>query len=146
MRFFLGPRRSPAQRVRWGRGGEAEHSRRNDGSRWLSAFLSRAELAPTWLGWQDSNLRMPESKSGALPLGDIPLSDKDRRVLRRTVRAAAGETPMAHAVRRYGSRQAKTCLSLICAFPGLWHRGRRLLYGVSDGTRTHGLQSHNLTR
>ena len=21
----------------------------------------------TWLGWQDSNLRMPESKSGALP-------------------------------------------------------------------------------
>ena len=26
-----------------------------------------------WLGWQDSNLRMPESKSGALPLGDIPI-------------------------------------------------------------------------
>ena len=26
-----------------------------------------------WLGWQDSNLRMPESKSGALPLGDIPM-------------------------------------------------------------------------
>ena len=26
-----------------------------------------------WLGWQDLNLRMPESKSGALPLGDIPL-------------------------------------------------------------------------
>jgi hypothetical protein len=25
-----------------------------------------------WLGWQDLNLRMPESKSGALPLGDIP--------------------------------------------------------------------------
>ena len=43
-------------------------------------------------------------------------------------------------------RQGKTCPSLVCAFPGLWHRGRRLLYGVSDGTRTHGLQSHNLTR
>ena len=26
-----------------------------------------------WQGWQDLNLRIPESKSGALPLGDIPL-------------------------------------------------------------------------
>ena len=26
-----------------------------------------------WLGWQDSNLRMPESKSGALPLGYSPI-------------------------------------------------------------------------
>ena len=26
----------------------------------------------SWLGWQDLNLRIPESKSGALPLGDIP--------------------------------------------------------------------------
>ena len=26
-----------------------------------------------WLGWPDSNRRMPESKSGALPLGDIPM-------------------------------------------------------------------------
>lgn len=36
----------------------------------------RALLCPRrfWLGWQDSNLRMPESKSGALPLGDIPMS------------------------------------------------------------------------
>ena len=25
-----------------------------------------------WLGWQDSNLRIPQSKCGALPLGDIP--------------------------------------------------------------------------
>ena len=25
-----------------------------------------------WLGWQDSNLRMPRSKPGALPLGDTP--------------------------------------------------------------------------
>ena len=30
-----------------------------------------------WLGWQDSNLRMPESKSGALPLGDIPMTSGD---------------------------------------------------------------------
>ena len=64
----------------------------------LGKNRSKARLAPTWLGWQDSNLRMPESKSGALPLGDIPM----------------------------------------------WcpRRGN----GVSDGTRTHGLQSHNLTR
>ena len=37
-------------------------------------FLSSAEVLPTWLGWQDSNLRIPESKSGALPLGDSPVS------------------------------------------------------------------------
>ncbi len=28
--------------------------------------------ANKWLGWQDSNLRMPGSKPGALPLGDTP--------------------------------------------------------------------------
>ena len=26
-----------------------------------------------WLGWQDLNLRILESKSSALPLGDIPI-------------------------------------------------------------------------
>ena len=26
-----------------------------------------------WLGWEDSNRRMPESKSGALPLGYTPM-------------------------------------------------------------------------
>ena len=31
----------------------------------LNAFI--------YLGWQDSNLRMPGSKPGALPLGDTPL-------------------------------------------------------------------------
>lgn len=25
-----------------------------------------------WLGWEDSNLRMPVPKTGALPLGHIP--------------------------------------------------------------------------
>ena len=42
--------------------------------------LIAAKAAPTtlrisfeyWLGWQDSNLRMPGSKPGALPLGDTP--------------------------------------------------------------------------
>ena len=31
-----------------------------------------------WLGWQDLNLRMPESKSGALPLGDSPVYKGER--------------------------------------------------------------------
>jgi hypothetical protein len=30
-----------------------------------------------WLGWQDSNLRMPVPKTGALPLGDTPTSEYD---------------------------------------------------------------------
>ena len=68
--------------------------------------MSNACGVAFWLGWQDSNLRMPESKSGALPLGDIPLSGKDRRVLRRALRAAAGGA-VAHTVRRYRGRQVK---------------------------------------
>ena len=75
-------------------------------------------LAPFWLGWQDSNLRMPESKSGALPLGDIPISGIQAEIV-----------------------QIVLCLPRLVA-PGK----AILLYGVSDGTRTHGLQSHNLTR
>ena len=31
------------------------------------------EIRSTWLGWRDSNPRMPVPKTGALPLGDIPL-------------------------------------------------------------------------
>ncbi len=27
-----------------------------------------------WLGWRDSNSRMPGPKPGALPLGDIPIN------------------------------------------------------------------------
>lgn len=29
-------------------------------------------LKENWLGWQDSNLRMPIPKTGALPLGYTP--------------------------------------------------------------------------
>ena len=32
------------------------------------------ELRTIWLGRQDSNLRMPVPKTGALPLGDAPLA------------------------------------------------------------------------
>ena len=31
------------------------------------------ELRTIWLGRQDSNLRMPVQKTGALPLGDAPI-------------------------------------------------------------------------
>ena len=30
------------------------------------------EIISTWLGWRDSNPRMPGPEPGALPLGDIP--------------------------------------------------------------------------
>ena len=38
-------------------------------------FVEKSTLARAffWLGWPDLNRRMPESKSGALPLGDIPI-------------------------------------------------------------------------
>ena len=77
----------------------------------LGKNRSKARLAPTWLGWQDSNLRMPESKSGALPLGDIPMSGI---VVKPTFSRSRGASEMKN--------------------------------GVSEGTRTLGLQSHNLTR
>jgi hypothetical protein len=32
-----------------------------------------------WLGWQDSNLRMPVPKTGALPLGYTPAADFNMR-------------------------------------------------------------------
>ena len=32
------------------------------------------EICSIWLGWRDSNPRMPEPKSGALPLGDTPMA------------------------------------------------------------------------
>lgn len=38
------------------------------GGHWISAATVRG----IWLGRQDSNLRMPDPKSGALPLGDAP--------------------------------------------------------------------------
>src|SRR5210317_691096 len=63
--------------------------RASDGShrRCKVALLKRAALrlfessqfgdclrSAIWLGWQDSNLRMSESKSDALPLGDTPIN------------------------------------------------------------------------
>lgn len=37
-------------------------------------FLSMTKMhdQPGWLGWEDSNLRVPIPKTGALPLGYIP--------------------------------------------------------------------------
>jgi hypothetical protein len=37
----------------------------------------RAFLFVKWMGWQDSNLRMTESKSVVLPLDDTPSSENE---------------------------------------------------------------------
>ncbi len=39
-------------------------------------------IGTRWLGREDSNLRMAESKSAALPLGDAPLAGGPNRGLR----------------------------------------------------------------
>ena len=36
-------------------------------------FIDLENIKILTLGWQDSNLRMAESKSTALPLGDTPI-------------------------------------------------------------------------
>ncbi len=41
------------------------------GNSFLKVF--QKSLPPQWLGWPDLNRRMPESKSGALPLGYTPI-------------------------------------------------------------------------
>ena len=66
--------------------------------------LAKIGSCQAWLGWQDSNLRMTESKSAVLPLH---------------------HTPMLAAQRTLPIKRKN---------------------GVSEGTRTLGLQSHNLTR
>lgn len=38
----------------------------------LAFYLLIYNISISKLGWQDSNLRMAESKSAALPLGDTP--------------------------------------------------------------------------
>ena len=54
------------------------HRRRIRGSVCTGAHSSQQKRHPCgclfcWLGWPDLNRRVPESKSGALPLGDIPI-------------------------------------------------------------------------
>ena len=49
------------------RGKKLEYSLRSP----FDLMVNRADY-PEWLGREESNLRMPESKSGALPLGDAP--------------------------------------------------------------------------
>ncbi len=49
------------------------HPRLERGTPWLKVRCSTDWANGSfWLGWLDSNQRMPESKSGALPLGDTP--------------------------------------------------------------------------
>ena len=40
-----------------------------------SSLMTHHSSLPRWLGREDSNLRMPASKAGALPLGDAPVSE-----------------------------------------------------------------------
>jgi hypothetical protein len=54
-------------------------------------FWGRADCRNAWLGREDSNLRMVESKSTALPLGDAPTTDeRDGKRLPRPLFGHAG--------------------------------------------------------
>jgi hypothetical protein len=62
-------------------------------SEWESASFDKhlILLAETWLGREDSNLRMVESKSTALPLGDAPTTEeRDGKRLPRPLFGHAG--------------------------------------------------------
>jgi hypothetical protein len=56
----------------------------------------RGMIGRKWLGWQDSNLRMPASKAGALPLGDTPAAPACSGVDERpyTERKSEGNAPI----------------------------------------------------
>ncbi len=43
---------------------------------WGKAGIGAQVPENTWLGWQDSNLRMPVPKTGALPLGYTPAGEE----------------------------------------------------------------------
>ena len=71
------PRPAPCKRACRSPGGEPEPTPLR-GSDESGSQPSQQKSHPEgwlfcWLGWPDSNRRVPESKSGALPLGDIPM-------------------------------------------------------------------------
>src|SRR6478752_3091791 len=67
-------RRFPPQDRRTGSPETKSNARKAGISGPFSRFLgSLAERTNGWLGREDSNLRMVESKSTALPLGDAPI-------------------------------------------------------------------------
>lgn len=47
--------------------------KRSNGSPAFAETIFTRKASENWLGRKDSNLRMPESKSGALPLGYAPV-------------------------------------------------------------------------
>jgi hypothetical protein len=58
---------------------------------WRAFLIQRKKFSETrtaWLGREDSNLRMGESKSPALPLGDAPIELSETR--RMTARIPSG--------------------------------------------------------
>ena len=69
-------RPAPCKQACRASGGETEPKHRGSNARKNLCHPSQKEAATAasfWLGWPDSNRRIPESKSGALPLGDIPI-------------------------------------------------------------------------
>ena len=68
----------PGEQAPRSSGGDCEptrlHSKRSANSLHPSQKQGQPEGCPCfWLGWPDSDRRMPESKSGALPLGYTPI-------------------------------------------------------------------------
>src|SRR5947209_8758091 len=57
----------------------------------LDLFLARPSV--TWLGREDSNLRMAESKSAALPLGYAPMLRSLRRSAEHSGAMSANQRP-----------------------------------------------------
>ena len=57
-------------------------------------------FVPNWLGRQDSNLGMAESKSAALPLGDAPIRRSDTIYWRRLQDPSGGGMQMPHGLAR----------------------------------------------
>ena len=100
-----------------------QHDAINPGNAGFVSGLSQVDAlrCKKWLGWQDSNLRMPIPKTGALPLGHTPAGGE-------RIAAAAGfekpvfvvSQPLITAKRVRGIGTVRSC----------WKSARRL---ISDG-------------
>ena len=112
--------------------------------------LPKPRSSDGWLGREDSNLRMPESKSGALPLGDAPIADGPRTIVPRigafnggfsAVGPVAGAGPYRYKTASRGNRRV--------AQPGRAPRsgrgGRRFESSLSDHPASRARASQDLS-